>query len=482
MIIDVVIGNGQPPYEAIVVTAAEGPVFGAKVDDTLASALLLAGCTGAEGEVVKVPAPPGLPASLVVCVGLGSAKDRLGEAAAVAARALAGVDSALFLMPVRGRDDVANVALGARLGAYSYSLTRRASRPVARVAVSVGGEHAQAVHRSAVLADAVNTCRDLVNEPPNRLTPEALVAQARELAAECGLEFHAMDEHALDEAGFGGIVAVGRGSAHPPALVRIAHTHPDARTTLAYVGKGITYDSGGLSLKRSMAEIMKLDMAGAAAVLTAVAAAAWLRLPVNITGWLALAENMPSGAATRPGDVIRMYGGRTVEVVNTDAEGRLVLADAIVRAGEEDPDALVDVATLTGEMMIALGRRTIGLMASDEGWRATVAAAAAAEGEQHWPMPLLEDLRPDLDSSVAGLRNMGEAGAGGISGGLFLREFVPDRLPWAHLDIAGPSFNSGEPYGRTPRGGTGAGVLTLIRLAEDVAGGLRPPSRHEWRF
>jgi leucyl aminopeptidase len=207
-------------------------------------------------------------------------------------------------------------------------------------------------------------------------------------------------------------------------------------------------------------------------VFGAVVAVSRLGLPVNVTGWLALAENMPSGSATRPGDVLRMYGGMTVEVLNTDAEGRLVLADALVVAGEEKPDAIVDVATLTAAMRLALGNRMFGVMANDDVFRNRILDAAKRSGEQAWPMPLPTDLRDSLNSPVADIANTGDRMGGGLVAGLFLKEFVPEGVAWAHLDIAGPAYHEGEPYGYTAKGGTGSAVRTLVRLAEDAATGL----------
>jgi leucyl aminopeptidase len=255
-------------------------------------------------------------------------------------------------------------------------------------------------------------------------------------------------------------------------MVRIAYRHPRATRQLALVGKGITFDSGGLSLKPAQAmEWMKADMGGAAAVLAAMTAIARLKPAVNVTGWMPLAENMPSGSAQRPSDVITIYGGTTVEVLNTDAEGRLVLADALVRAGEDAPDVIVDAATLTGAQMVALGNRTSAVMANDDTLRDRVHALATAAGDQMWPMPLPPELRASMDSSVADIANMGERYGGMLVAGLFLAEFVPDGTPWAHLDIAGPAFNEGEPFGYTPKGGTGAAVRTFVALAEAAAAG-----------
>jgi leucyl aminopeptidase len=281
-----------------------------------------------------------------------------------------------------------------------------------------------------------------------------------------------LDEKALAKDGYGGILGVGQGSDAPPRLVKLSHTHPKAKKTIALVGKGITYDSGGISLKPAgHNETMKCDMSGAAAVFAAVAAAAQLDLRVNVTGWLALAENMPSGTATRPGDILTMYSGKTVEVLNTDAEGRLVLADALTRAGEEDPDMIVDVATLTGAMVLALGNRTFGIMANDESFRTRIHVIAEDAGEQSWPMPMPPELKKGMESPVADIANMGERMGGGLVAGLFLQEFVRDDITWAHLDIAGPAFNTSGPYGYTPKGGTGSAVRTLVALTERIAGG-----------
>ncbi len=243
---------------------------------------------------------------------------------------------------------------------------------------------------------------------------------------------------------------------------------------MVFVGKGITFDSGGLSLKPPKAmETMKCDMSGAAAVLAALQAIAALRPAVNVVGYLSLAENMPGGQAQRPSDVITIYGGTTVEVLNTDAEGRLVLADAMARSAQDSPSLLIDVATLTGAQLVALGKRVAGVMANDDATRDGVVKAADKAGESMWPMPLPEELRRGLDSKVADLANVAAERDGGmLVAGLFLREFVPDGVKWAHLDIAGPAFNTGEAYGYTPKGGTGSAVRTLVQIAADVADGL----------
>jgi len=214
---------------------------------------------------------------------------------------------------------------------------------------------------------------------------------------------------------------------------------------------------------------MKSDMGGAAAVIAATRAVARLDLPVNVTTWAPMAENMPSGTAQRPSDVLTTYGGKTVEVLNTDAEGRLILADALARASEDSPDVLLDAATLTGASMVALGHRTSAIMSNDEELQRHVQDAAGLAGESMWPLPLPEELRKSLDSGVADLANVGERWGGALTAGLFLREFVGEGIRWAHLDIAGPAFNDSEPYGYTPKGGTGAAVRTLVQLVEDLA-------------
>jgi leucyl aminopeptidase len=286
-----------------------------------------------------------------------------------------------------------------------------------------------------------------------------------------GVEVEVLDESELAAAGYGGILGVGTGSSRPPRLVRLRHTHPEATKHVALVGKGITFDTGGISIKPAAnMDHMTSDMSGAACVVAAVCVAAEQNLAVNVTATVPMAENMPSGTAYRPGDVLTMYGGKTVEVLNTDAEGRLILGDAIVRACEDGPDYLVETSTLTGAQTVALGARTAGVMGT-EALRDRVTEAAAGVGEGAWAMPLPEELRGDLDSRVADIANVtGHRFGGMLVAGLFLREFVADGVPWAHIDIAGPAFNTGSPHGYTPKGGTGLPVRTLVAVLADVAG------------
>ncbi|WP_166855063.1 MULTISPECIES: leucyl aminopeptidase [Actinomyces] len=461
----------------------------------LEALLATLGFTGALDEVVRVPAAalPGsrAGADVLLIVGTGEelarsadpARDSgalgvtrasvLERAAARAARALAGTGSACFALCADDEAGVLRVAQGALTGAYAWAGRVPApTAPLGRVVVLLPAGVAEPEAAAVLaLAEGVALTRDLVNEPPNRLTPEVFARVARAAASSVGLEVEVLDEAVLAEQGFGGILSVGQGSVHPPRLVHLTWAPEGARRSVALVGKGITFDSGGLSLKpaASMPE-MKSDMAGAAAVLGTVLAAARQGLGVRVEAWLALAENLPAADAQRPSDIVTMYGGTTVEITNTDAEGRLVMADALARAAEEQPDALLDVATLTGAQIVALGERIAGVMGTPA-LRDAVVGAAVAAGEAFWPMPLPEHLRSRLDSPYAALRNavMGSRGGGMLTAGLFLREFT-GSVPWAHLDVAGPAFNDGEPWAGVPKGGTGAGVATLLELLRGYEG------------
>ena len=365
-------------------------------------------------------------------------------------------------------------ALGALLGGYTFRRYRSEHAGQAALVLLATGSHAAgAARRAEVLAAAIALVRDLVNTAPSDLVPAIFAARAEQIAAGAGMTVTVLDEQALADGGYGGILGVGQGSVHPPRLVRIEYAPPGASKVLVLAGKGITFDSGGLSLKPPKAmEAMKADMGGAAAVLGAMQAIAALGLAVKVIGYLPLAENMPSGTAQRPSDVLTIYGGTTVEVLNTDAEGRLVLADALARSASDSPDLLIDVATLTGAQVVALGTRVAGVMANDDALRDAVVDAAGRAGEAMWPMPLPEELRKGLDSAVADLANVAPDRNGGmLVAGLFLREFVPVGVRWAHLDIAGPAFNNGPAHGYTPKGGTGAATRTLVQIAQDVADG-----------
>ena len=485
--------------DALVIAVCSGadgpqPAPGTKdIDDalggTLASMLAALGATGEAGEVTKIATGGRLAAPLIVAVGIGAdggdapiEPEVLRRAAGAAVRAVGSPRGSgqaqqrriAIALPARGQAEAEAVALGALLGSYTFRRYR--SEPAAQVTLTLlaGGSHAaEAARRAEVLATAVNLVRDLVNTGPSDLVPATFADRARQIAAEAGMDIAVLDEEALAGGGYGGILGVGQGSVHPPRLVRLEYAPPQASKVLVLAGKGITFDSGGLSLKPAKAmETMKSDMGGAAAVLGAMQAIAALGLSVRVIGYLPLAENMPSGTAQRPSDVLTIYGGTTVEVLNTDAEGRLVLADALARSGSDSPDVLVDVATLTGAQVVSLGPRVAGVMANDDALRDAVVDAAGRAGEAMWPMPLPDELRKGLESSVADLTNVAPDRNGGmLVAGLFLREFVPPGVRWAHLDIAGPSYNDGSPHGYTPKGGTGAATRALVQIAQDMADG-----------
>ena len=468
----------------------DGPVLTLGTDESdLMAGLTALGATGKAEEITKIPTGGRLATPVVVAVGLGkepgtdSAErlaylERLRRAAGAAARDLIAASPGrarriAIALPAGDPDEAEAVALGVLLGGYAFRKYRTTAAAPGDVEATVHTAHEDAVGKARVLAGAMTLVRDLVNTAPADMFPADLAAAAEQVAAAHGLGVQVLDETDLAKGGFGGILAVGMGSAHPPRLVRLEYTHPDAAGTVVFVGKGITFDSGGLSLKPSKSmETMKADMSGAAAVLGAVQAISEIGTAVNVVGYLTIAENMPGGGAQRPSDVITIYGGKTVEVLNTDAEGRLVMADGLVRSGADGPSLLVDVATLTGAQTVALGTRTAGVMASDDSLAAGIADAARRAGEAMWPMPLPEDLRKGLDSTVADIANVsGDRSGGMLVAGLFLREFVPDGVRWAHLDIAGPAYNDGGPYGYVAKGGTGAAVRTLVQIAADVAEG-----------
>ena len=451
----------------------------AAFDGTLLDVLATLGATGKQDEVVKVPTMGRLKAGLLVAVGLGGADDGIGpdqvrRAAGAAARALTGTTRALSTLSTV---DLQATVEGTVLGAYRFDKYRSepADTPLARLdlaspAEGTAKEHRATLKAATAIADAVATARDFVNTPPNDLYPASFAERAATLAKAAGVDVQILDEKALAKGGYGGILGVGGGSTRPPRLVRLSYRGPKARKKVALVGKGITFDTGGISIKPAAnMDEMTSDMSGAAAVIATVLLAAKLKYPLEVTATVPMAENMPSGTAYRPGDVLTMYGGKTVEVLNTDAEGRLILADAIVRAGEDEPDYLIETATLTGAQIVALGKRTPGIMGSDE-FRDRVAEIARASGEGGWAMPLPDELRADLDSKLADLANVaGHRWGGMLAAGIFLREFVPADLPWAHLDVAGPAFNTGSPWGYTPKGATGLPVRTLAAVLADIA-------------
>lgn len=432
-------------------------------------ALSAVGAKGAAGEATRVL----VDGSVYLAFGLGDAAEIDDEAvrrgAGVAARALADGETAA----VSGEFGVGPTVEGLLLGGYSYTGLKSTpgDTPIAPQVTVVADEAQRGeFDRAVILAQSVNLARDLVNTPSNLLYPETYAEIMGEAASVAGLQIEVLDESALEAQGFGGILAVGRGSSRPPRLVHLTWAPEGAATRVGLVGKGITFDTGGISLKpAAKMEDMISDMGGSAAQLAAIVAAARLGLNLRIDAWLPLAENMPSGTATRPGDVITHYGGVTSEVLNTDAEGRLVLADAIARACDDNLDYLIETATLTGAQLVALGTKTAGVMGSDE-LRDMVAQAGRDVGEPAWAMPLLEEQEEELKSPVADIRNTHNARTGGmLFAGLYLSRFVTEGTQWAHIDVAGPAWNGGSGTGYTPKRATGVPVRTIVETLTRIA-------------
>ncbi|MEN9714843.1 MAG: hypothetical protein RJA35_310 [Actinomycetota bacterium] len=414
-----------------------------------------------------------------VIVGLGTespSADEWREIGGALGRNLGEVAALDLQLPVQGVAEAEALLEGLALGNYDY-----AGRPSTRVLKKVSlvsplSVDAKSLNRISVLSAAVATTRNLAATPANELYPAKFADIAVDAAEKAGLKIQVWDEKQLKKDGFGLIAAVGMGSVRPPRLVKITYSPKRAEKHLALVGKGITFDTGGLAVKPLGGMLgMKYDMAGAATVYSAILAIAELKLPIRVTAYLCLAENMPSGSAMRPGDVFKGRAGKTVEVTNPDAEGRLVLADGLAAASEETPDLIVDVATLTGAARVALGVRYAGLMGSDAGI-ASVLEASKKTGEQAWAMPLPKELRSFIDSPVADLQNskVGSTFGGMLVGGWFIHEFIGSKadgtkLEWAHLDIAGPADNESGAYGYTPHGPTGVMVRTLVTLAEGMS-------------
>lgn len=470
--------------ESVASLEADALIVGWTADDAVAAHPLLsdearqaiaagASALDASSKAGKVTVLPGtgVAARRVVVVGIGSGStDDLRSAAGEASRAVGTKPAAVVVaLPVETDDAAIAVAQGALLGAYTFTDYKSDAEAAVDTAWTVAGASDAAIARAQILVAAAAGIRDLVNTPPLDLYPASFAEEAQRLGAGAGLEVKVWEAQDLANEGFGGILGVGMGSSRLPRLVRVAYAPEGATQTVALVGKGITFDTGGISLKPSKSmETMKSDMTGAATVLHAVIAAARAELTVGVTAWLCLAENMPSATAQRPSDVIRIYGGKTVEVLNTDAEGRLVMADGLVKACEENPDVVLDVATLTGAQGMALGTRTSGVMGT-ESVRDEVIAAAGEADELMWPMPLPAHLRADIDSKIADLQNMGDPQGGGmLTAGIFLREFVGET-PWGHLDIARPAYNEGKPWAENVGGATGHSLRTLFRFLENRA-------------
>lgn len=454
------------------------------MDSVLESALDVEAGTGAE-SFTRVSRANNRPCAVI---GLGSTPKTLNtlrDAAGVAVRRLAGHDCVEFALDFETEEEVIAVLEGALFGAYSFTRYRHSTLADSRTVVqNIHIRTALAVSDSDLArvrekASAMALVKDLVNTPANDLYPESFATIATEIA-ELSPDLHVSvwDEALLAEEGFGGILGVGQGSERGPRLVKFDYNPQGAKKHVALVGKGITFDTGGLSLKSGPGMMgMKYDMTGAATALAVVGAVSNLHIPVHVTAWLCLAENMPSGHATRPNDILRIRGGKTVEVLNTDAEGRLVLADGLTAASEEHPDLIIDIATLTGAATTALGTRTVGVMGNTQ-MISHLVEVATSSGETFWHMPLPAELRPLLNSDVADIANVkpGNTAGGMLIAGVFLRDFVGFRpsdgegektqIDWIHLDIAGTANNGGSAYGFTSGGPTGVTVRALIDYIE----------------
>lgn len=421
----------------------DAQLLDSKAVKAIEAALKAVGATGSSEQLTRVVVD-GLPVSSVLAVGLGKgdpSAETIRRAAGAAARSLDNVET---LVTTLSASDVDATVQGLALGGYRFAEFRSAKtapkdvglQKVTLLVADKGRAQKDAMERGAAIAAAVIIARDFVNTPPSHLFPAEFAKRAKTLATTEGIEVEVLDEKELAKAGYGGIIGVGKGSSRPPRLVRLTYRGAKGKKAkkVALVGKGITFDTGGISIKPAGGmENMTSDMGGAAAVIAVTLLAARQQLPIDVIATVPMAENMPSSTAQRPGDVLTHLDGTTVEVINTDAEGRLILADAIVRACQDEPDYLIDTATLTGAQVVALGTRTPGVMGTDE-FRDRVSTISQSVGENGWAMPLPEELRDDLKSRVADLANVTNHRNGGmLAAGLYLREFVADGVQWAHI-------------------------------------------------
>ena len=477
-----------PAIVAVPVRLPDGttgpPVPGAGAADlddylpvSVAEVIACADFSGRAGEIAPTIMRLGERACLVLLVGVGDGSPAaLRRAGAALARRVPAGRPALAAVVLDEPDEAVHAFTeGLLLGSYQFGMKSDGAAAAAprqfRLLLTGPDGRAAVVARAAAMAGAVGLARDLANTPSMIKTPDWLAAEAVQVAGQQGLTARVWTEPELAAGGFGGLLGVGAGSARPPRLIQLSYQPAGATRHVVLVGKGITFDSGGLSLKPNEGmQLMKTDMAGGAAVIAAMSALSALGVQARVTGLVAAAENMPSGSAVRVGDVITHYGGRTVEVLNTDAEGRLVLADALAYADAElDPDVVVDLATLTGAARVALGSVLAACYATDDALAAELLAAGTASGDRLWRMPLADDYRDGLDSPVADLANVARSGgrAGSIDAALFLREFTGGRR-WAHLDIAGAARSTADD-GENTKGATGFGTRLLLRWLSGVS-------------
>ncbi len=466
------------------VVAISGVSEESLADHPLHEFLDTTGFTAKSGSTRTLPGPAG---TATVLAGLGPDAERsvdtfrtIGGAIARAAAKHETVVVDATVLDAAGALNANAVAQalaeGIGLGTYRYTALKSEPEPSKLTTVHVVGKGGKRVQEAfdlgSAIAEAVAVARDLVNEPGGTLTPPAYASEIQSLGATYGFQVTVLDEKAVAEAKMGGLLGVNRGSEIPCRFVELRWSPAGKpRGAVALVGKGVTFDSGGLSLKPSDGMLtMKGDMGGSAAVVGAFCALGAVAPNVEVRGYVPLTDNMTGGDATRLGDVLRISNGKTVEIHNTDAEGRLILADALSRASDEAPDAIVDLATLTGACMVALGNTHAGVMGSNQAWIDQVLAAGETSGEKSWPLPMPEEWRKNLDSDIADMKNIGGRYGGASIAALFLREFVGEGIPWAHIDIAGPAFVDAESPTEA-KGGTGYGVRTLLALLK----GYRKP-------
>ena len=430
------------------------------------------------GKTMIVETADGLRAA----VGLGKSEDfdpavlrKAGASLARAARRHKTIATTLLADAVAAIDGLDQgvcaeaLAEGLQLGSYRFEKYKGKPTRNDLTKVTVAGTTSAAVRKGLEVGSAIaagqSFARDLVNEPGGTLTPPEMAKRVQAMAKKAGLQCKVMDLAAIKKAKLGGLLGVNRGSTHHPRFVELTYSPSKPTGTIAFVGKGITFDAGGLSIKTGKGMMtMKSDMGGAAAVIGAMSALKAVGAKVRVRAYVPMTDNMLGGDATRPGDVLKIRNGKTIEVLNTDAEGRLVLADALSLATEAKPDAIIDLATLTGACMAALGPDIAGLMANDDDFARSVIDASETAGERLWRLPLPDDYKSMIDSPIADMKNIGGPYGGALTAGLLLQEFVGEDIPWVHLDIAGPAFTDKENV-ETRKGGTGFGVRTLVALA-----------------
>jgi leucyl aminopeptidase len=439
---------------------------------------------GAEGSALLYTSAGFLPAGQLLLIGMGSDSEippetwrKAGARARREAAAIGAEDVALFFAPERNAEHAVRALVeGARLAAYQFNKYRTNNKPAAEVKLLIlfkpGLKQTAALQKAVDAAEAVVPgvflARDLTNEPPSVATARFLGDQAMRFCRGRGLKVEVWNKKKIAAMRLAGLLAVNRGSHEEPRFIRIHYSPPRRpKKKVALIGKGITFDSGGLSLKPSKSmETMKLDMAGGAAVIATMSCLPKLALDVEVTGYIPTTDNLPGHNAQKPGDVIQYLNGKSIEVLNTDAEGRLILADALALAAQEKPDYMINLATLTGACMVALGAQVAGLFSNHQPLADALLRSAGETGEKLWQLPLIKEYKDSIKSNVADMKNIGGAHGGAIIAALILQEFVAD-VPWAHLDIAGPAFAEGDNL-ICPKGGTGFGVRTLLNFLSSL--------------